>query len=119
MHSGSQQTVDNLSPSQLGSRLKQCSSSSNTTYSSSTEREFTHGIGVTDTAGWIQLNLNTVKTVEIEFWSLIDTAKKLCKTRTFISTSHKWFTLEITLELLHIYLHSSYRFLELVYVTSK
>ena len=45
---------------------------------------------------------------------LEDTAKKLCNTRTFISTSYKWFTLGITLELLHIDLHSFYRFLELV-----
>ena len=27
----------------------------------------------------------------------VDTAKKLCKTRTLISTSYKWFTLGITL----------------------
>ena len=51
-----------------------------------------------------------------ELQDTVDTAKKLCKTRTFISTSHKWFTLGITLELLHIYLHSSYRILELVYI---
>ena len=46
----------------------------------------------------------------------VDTAKKLCNTRRFISTSYKWFTLGIALELLHIYLHSSYRILELVYI---
>ena len=46
----------------------------------------------------------------------VDTAKKLCNTRTFISTSYKWFTLGITPELLHIYLHISYRILELVYI---
>ena len=46
-----------------------------------------------DTVGTSSRNKSGVRT---------DTAKKLCKTRTFISTSHKWLTLGITLELLHI-----------------
>ena len=72
--------------------------------SSNTGRKLTHIVGVTNTVRYKDL-------IQLE-----DTAKKLCKTRTFISTSHKWFTLGVTLELPHNYLHSSYRFLELVYI---
>ena len=69
-------------------------------------------IGVTNTVEILNYNeLQDRHTVES-----LDTAKKLCKIRTFISTSHKCFTLGITLELLHIYLHSSYRILELAYI---
>ena len=51
--------------------------------------EFTYTTGVTNA---VEYNWKT------QFWSLIDTvdtAKKLCKTRTFISTSYKWFTKEL------------------------
>ena len=60
----------------------------------------------------IQL-VDTVKSLKYNL-RLKGTAKKLCNTRTFISTSYKWFILGIALELLHIYLYSYYRFLELV-----
>ena len=53
--------MDNLPPSESRSRLKQCSSSCSSEYSSNIGRELTHVVSVTSTVDWIQLNLNTVE----------------------------------------------------------
>ena len=51
---------------------------------SNTRWEFKHAVEVTNTVDtvWIRRYIQKVHQ---------DTAKKLCKTRTFISTSYKWF----------------------------
>ena len=67
----------------------------------------------------IQSNTESVDTVDTAKELILELVDKYIQPRNsakqeqaFISTIFKWFTLGITLKLLHIYLHSSYRFLK-------